>query len=445
MTDYRFPDHFEWGTATAAYQIEGAWNADGKGESVWDRISHTKGKIEDATNGDVASDFYHHYQKDIPLLKKLGVRSFRLSISWPRIFPEGTGEINRKGVEFYRNVLKCLRVNGIKSTVTMFHWDLPQKLEERGGWENREIVGWFEIYAKTLYAEFGDLVDRWITLNEPLCVCMMNFQGDYGKAFTVAHNLLMSHGAAVKAYRKAGLKAGLKAEIGITLNLNMIYPQRPDSGEDKASAALRMLFAANLFCDPVLKGKYPQALFSALEQQRIVPPAVKPEDLELIFQKLDFLGINNYYAEYVKADPASPLGGKLEKTGRPKTEMGWEVVPEGLYDLIKWVDANYHPPKIIITENGAACNDWVDLDGKVQDPDRTDYLKRYLMQVHRAISEGIPVAGYYVWSFLDDFEWQWGLDKRFGLVFVDYNSEQKTRIPKESFYWYSDVIKNNGF
>lgn len=439
MSTYMFPEGFEWGVSSASYQIEGAWNEDGKGESIWDRFSHLPGNIKDGSNGDVVCDFYHHYEEDIKLLKKLGIPYFRLSISWARIFPDGFGTINRKGLEFYRNVLKCLRANGIKAFINLYHWDLPQKLEDRGGWANPEIVGWYENYANTLFAEFGDLVDRWITMNEPFLVAFMFCNNDVSKALAAVHNLLLAHGSAVRDYRKYGLKA----EIGITLNLNMAYPSRPDSSEDVLATQMHMLLINHLLCDPIFKGSYPKALFDTLASYGITLPAIKSGDMDLIHQPIDFLGVNNYYAEYIKADPLSPLGHKAVPSGKPKTMMNWEVVPNGLHDLLKWIDSSYNSPKILITENGAACNDWVDLEGQIHDYNRNDYITRHLIEVHRAICDGIHVVGYYVWSFLDDFEWQWGLEKRFGLVYVDYKSQK--RIPKESAYWYKKVIENNGF
>jgi beta-glucosidase len=443
-----FPEDFEWGVATASYQIEGAWKEGGKGESIWDRFTHTPGNIVDETNGDVACDFYHLYEKDIAIAKQLGLQVYRMSISWPRIYPDGTGEVNRQGVEFYRQVLKCLKANGIKSSVTMYHWDLPQKLQDRGGWANREIIGWFETYVKTLYAEFGELVDYWITLNEPKCTSIIGYwEGehapgyhDYSMALAAVHHLMMAHGVAVKAYRMTGLKA----EIGITLDLSISYPVNTDCPDDVAATKRNQLQSNNLFIDPVLKGTYPQELFTYLEAKGVMLPVILPGDMEIIHQELDFLGVNTYFPNYIKADAVNwPLGLKGVKSGRPRTDGNWEIMPEAMYDLLKWIDGNYHPGKIIITENGAACNDWVDLEGKVEDPRRRDYLKRYLIQVYRAISEGVNVKGYYVWCFCDNFEWAWGLNRRFGLVYVDYSTQQ--RIPKASAYWFSGVIKNKGF
>jgi beta-glucosidase len=446
MERYQFPDGFDWGVATASYQIEGAWNADGKGENIWDRFSHTPGHIRDHSTGDAACDFYHHYEEDIRIARELGIKVYRFSISWARIIPEGTGMVNEKGIDFYRKVLNCLHGNGIKAAVTMYHWDLPQKLQDRGGWANREIVDWFEAYAKVLYERLGDLVDIWITLNEPICTSMAGYWSgehapgyhDYSLALLASHHLLLAHGTAVNAYRRTGLKA----EIGITLNMNISHPFNPQSADDAEAAKLHQLHSNCLFGDPVFLGKYPDELISHLKKKGAVLPEIRSGDLELIAQKLDFFGLNTYFTEYIRADKnAWPLDGAALKTGKPKTDADWEVVPEGMYELLKWIQSRYKPEKIIITENGAASNDWVNIEGKVSDPNRIDYITRYLIQVHKAIGEGVPVHGYYVWCFCDNFEWAWGLSRRFGVVYVDYQTQK--RIPKESAYWYAELIKNN--
>ena len=446
--NYKFPEGFDWGTATASYQIEGAWDADGKGENIWDRFSHTPGNIMDSTNGDVSCDFYHRYKDDIKIAGELGIKVYRFSVSWPRILPEGTGKINEAGIEFYRKVLACLRDNGIKSALTIYHWDLPQKLQDRGGWANREIADWFEAYAKVLYERLGDLVDIWITLNEPFCSSIMGYwvgehapgYNDYSMALAAVHNLLLAHGKAVKAYRATGLKA----DIGITLNMNMSYPINPADPADVEAAKRNQEQSNNLFGDPVFLGKYPEGLFSYLRKKGIVLPEIKDGDMELISQKLDFFGLNTYFTDHITADETKwPLDCASLKTGKPRTDADWELNPEGMYDLLKWVNNRYKPQKLIITENGAACNDWVNIEGKVSDPNRIDYLSRYLIQVHRAIGEGVPVRGYYVWCFCDNFEWAWGLARRFGIIYVDFHTQK--RIPKESAHWYAQLSKNNGF
>lgn len=444
----QFPAGFEWGVATASYQIEGGWNVDGKGESIWDRFSHTPGRICDNSTGDLSCDFYHRYEDDIRMVKELGIKVYRFSVSWPRIFPDGTGMVNEAGILFYRKVLQALRQNNIKSALTLYHWDLPQKLQDRGGWANRDIVGWFEAYAKVLYERLGDLVDYWITLNEPFCTSMIGYwygehapgYHDYSMALSAVHNLLLCHGTAVREYRKTGLTA----DIGVTLNMNISYPLDPQCACDEEAAKRNQLQSNNLFGDPIFWGKYPEELFFYLKEKGIILPEIKKGDMELISQKIDFLGLNTYFTDHVKSDKnVWPLECRVVKTGKPHTDAGWELNPIGMYDILKWAYSRYQPQKIIITENGAAGNDWVNLEGKVIDPNRIDYINRYLIQVHRAIQEGVPVQGYYVWCFCDNFEWAWGLARRFGIVYVDYNTQK--RIPKESALWYSRIIANNGF
>lgn len=445
---YTFPDGFEWGTVTASYQIEGASHEDGRGESIWDRFSHTPGRILDHTTGDVACDFYHRYEEDIQLLKQMGTQVFRLSISWPRIFPDGTGEPNTKGIEFYRNVLTCLKKNGIKSSVTLYHWDLPQKLQDRGGWANRDIVDWFVQYCNILFYELGDLVDYWITLNEPYCTCFLGYWSgvhapgyhDYTAALQATHNILLAHGSVIKAYRATSLPG----EIGVTLNMNMCYPLRPDHPEDIKAAKLSQMQQNCLYGDPIMKGTYPEEFFEYLTSAGIKLPEILDGDMEQIHQELDFFGLNTYYPEHVKADPDNwPLGVKTVLTDLPLTAMDWEVDASSMYDLLMWINKRYAPKKIIITENGMANNDWVNSEGMVEDSNRVDYLKRYLTVLHKAIQNEIPVAGYYAWSYCDNFEWAFGLSRRFGLVYIDYKTLQ--RIPKKSYYWFSDVIRHNGF
>lgn len=447
MEKYQFPKDFIWGVAAGSYQIEGAWNEGGKGESIWDRFVHTPGKIKDGTTGDISCDFYHRYEEDIAMMKKLGYPAFLFTISWPRVIPDGTGKINREGIEFYRKVLTCLRKNGIKSYLVLYHWDLPQKLQERGGWLNREIVGWFEEYAKLMYRELGDLTDNWITILEPSIISFLGYwhgihapgYQDYSAALLAAHHLNLAHGAAVRAFRESGAPG----EIGIKINLNMAYPADEKNPAD-VDAAKRCNDETNLFfCDPIMKGEYPQEYFNYLQAKGIVLPNIEDGDMEQIHQKIDFFGLNNYNASYIKAGGGWPLDYSLAYSGKPQTQCGWECCPDAFYDIIKWVNDNYHPEKIIVTENGCASNDWVDDDGQVEDTIRKIYLKRYLKAAHRAIEDGIPLKGYFVWSYLDNFEWAEGLSIRFGLVHVDYETLKRT--PKASAYWYANVVKENGF
>jgi beta-glucosidase len=443
-----FPDDFKWGAASASYQIEGAWNEDGKGESIWDRFSHTPGKILDGSNGDVACDFYHRYEDDIKLAKQLGIQVFRLSVAWTRIIPYGIGSVSKAGVDFYKKVLRCLHDNNIESAVTIYHWDLPQALQDRGGWANREITNWFFEYSRVLFREFGSLVDYWITLNEPY---VTSFAGhwtgehapgcrDYSLALSTVHHQLLAHGKAIQAYRETGLKA----PIGITLNMSAFYPWDPENAIDCELAEISRMQKNDVFADPVYKGEYPSKFFDYLKKRGVKLPEIYGGDMELISQKTDFFGLNTYYPNRVHFnEKAWPVTAEFKKNKAPRTVADWEVSPDGIYDLLMWINAKYQPEKLIITENGAASNDWVSSDGKVYDPNRQDYLYVYLKAIKRAIENGVPVKGYYLWSFTDNVEWAWGKDRRFGIVYLDYETQK--RILKESAFWYASVIKNNGF
>lgn len=448
MSVIKFPEDFEFGTATASYQIEGAWREDGKGETIWDRFTHTPGHILDKTNGDTACDFYHRYEEDIALAGRLGMEVFRLSVDWARILPEGTGRVNQAGLAFYRKVLQEIKKNHMKVCLTIYHWDLPQKLQNMGGWANREIVKWFEDYASILFDEYGEYVDYWITINEPYCVAFLGYwtgehapgYHDYSMALQAAHHLLMAHGAAVKEFRKRKLSS----EIGITLNMGMACPENADNQEDVKAARRSLLAGSCLFGDPVYLGEYPGELFDFLEKKGVTLPEIRDGDMELIHQKTDFFGLNTYTASTIRHDPSQwPLETGFVPGGRELTDASWEVWPEMFFELLSWIDERYKQPAIIVTENGAANNDWVNSEGEVADANRIDYLKRYLREVSRAIDRGIPVKGYYVWCFTDNFEWAYGQARRFGLVYVDYPSQR--RIPKESAKWFSGVIREKGF
>jgi beta-glucosidase len=446
MTILTFPQDFTWGVATASYQIEGAAREDGKGESIWDRFSHIPGKVKNGDTGDIACDHYHLYPEDVKLLKEIGVKSYRFSISWPRIYPDGKGEVNRKGIKFYRNLINLLIENDITPAVTLYHWDLPQKLQDIGGWANREVTDYFETYARTIFKEFGDLVPTWITHNEPWVVAMLgNAWGvhapgitDPSTAILVAHNLLLSHGKAVRAYREMGFKG----EIGITLNMSPAYPAS-DSEKDRAAAWRQDGFNNRWFADPVLKGSYPQDMVEWFKD-RLVLPEFSKEDMEIISTPTDFLGINFYSRGVIAADENEPaLGLRGVDTGNDKTEMGWEIYPQGLYDLLLRLHKDYNGIKLMITENGAAFNDMVNRNGEVEDDNRLDYLYRHFIMAHKLIQDGVNLSGYYVWSFMDNFEWAEGYSKRFGITYVDYRTQK--RILKKSGNWYKEVIKNNGF
>ncbi|NLY76349.1 MAG: beta-glucosidase [Firmicutes bacterium] len=441
-----FPKDFLWGAATASYQIEGAWREDGRGESIWDRFSHIPGKINDGSNGDIACDHYHLYPQDIQLMKYLGIKAYRFSIAWPRIFPEGRGRYNPKGIEFYKKLTDMLIQNNIKPVATLFHWDLPQKLQDIGGWANREVADYFEEYAGYVFRELGDRVPIWITLNEPSVYSFVGHSegrhapgiADYSTALLVAHNLLLGHGKAVRLYREMGLKG----EIGLSLNMTPMYPA--SENEADRAAALRADGSWNRwFCDPVFKGEYPRDILEWYSS-RVTLPEIAEEDLELISVPVDFLGLNNYFASRIRHDETKwPLNTSDSFIGEYRTAIGWGINPDCFYDLLKRLGRDYPGVKIYITENGCACNDQINRDGEVLDDNRVDYLFKHIRSVHLALQEGVNIGGYFVWSLLDNFEWAEGYSKRFGIVYVDYPTQR--RIIKKSGYWYKDVIGDNGF
>ncbi len=452
MKKIEFPKGFIWGAATSSYQIEGAWNEDGKGESVWDVASHTKGLIKNGDTGDIACDHYHRYKEDVQLMKKIGLKSYRFSISWPRIFPTGRGEINSKGVAFYDNLINELIANDIEPCVTLYHWDLPTSIQEIGGWESREVVDAYVEYAKFMFDHYGDRVKFWITFNEPLVFTVWFYTfGLYNgirsikKGYIASQLVNVAHAKAIAAYRSSQYPDG---KIGITLNLSMVYPKSDTPLNKQAVQVIDGLYN-RWFLDPVLKASYPKDSFTFLEQKFDLTPAPE-EDLKLLKENpIDFLGINNYSCMRVSAEKPEDLShlGKLIKRkvveGGEYSEMGWEVCPEGFYDLLMRVDKDYSHPLLYITENGTACKDENIVDEIVQDDDRLGYLKCYMEAAQRAINDGVNLKGYYAWSLMDNFEWLEGYSKRFGLIRINYDTLE--RIWKKSALWYSDVIKNNGF
>lgn len=447
MNQIIFPKDFLWGVATASYQIEGAWKEDGKGESIWDRFSHIPGKVVNNDNGDVACDHYHRYEDDVKLLKELGVKTYRLSISWTRIFPDGKGTPNPKGIEFYKKLIKLLSDNDIVPAVTLYHWDLPQKLQDIGGWANREVTDYFEQYARYVFQELGDMVPIWITHNEPWVVAFCgNWMGvhapgitDFKTAVQVSHHLLLSHGKAVKAYRELGFKG----EIGITLNMGSSYPYS-QTPEDKKATSINDGYFRRWFADPVIKGAYPKDMLELYGEKEVLPECILEGDLDIISTSVDFLGVNYYSSHWFKLNESQwPLMIDGVSTDRDVTTMDWEIVPQGLYDLLKRLHEDYNGIKIYITENGRASDDIINREGKVEDDDRLDYLYQHFIQAQKAINDGVNLAGYYVWSFMDNFEWACGYKKRFGITYVDYKTQK--RIIKKSGHWYKQVIKDNGF
>ena len=446
----RFPPDFVWGTATSAYQIEGAWRKHGKGESIWDRFSHTPRKIAGGHTGDVAADHYHRWEDDIDALVALGVRAYRFSISWPRLFPTGRGQPNEQGVDFYRRLLGALRERNIQPMVTLYHWDLPQALQDRGGWTNRETALRFADYAAYCFDRFGADVPWWVTINEPFMVSFMGHgvglhapgRRRFWQMLRVAHYLLLAHGLATRAFRAANLPpaADIPAPgIGIVLN---IWPNHPFSQHPRDVRANHRFnaIANQLFLEMLFRGHYPADVLPLL-MRRLLHPPILPGDLETISQPLDFVGINTYSRLVNRAVPYDPVLGVRPVTPvGPRTAMGWEIYPPCVYEALHEVRAYTETP-IFITENGAAFDDKRGPDGQIDDTDRIDYLRAHLAEAHRAIRDGVDLRGYFAWSLLDNFEWEHGYSKRFGLIYVDFETGE--RIWKRSASWYRDVIARN--
>ncbi|WP_199547848.1 GH1 family beta-glucosidase [Streptomyces sp. N35] len=448
-----FPEGFVFGAATASYQIEGAAYDDGRGPSIWDTYSHTPGRTAGGDTGDVACDHYHRYREDIGLLRGLGVDSYRFSIAWPRIQPTGQGPANQKGLDFYSRLVDELLEAGIEPAATLYHWDLPQALEDRGGWRVRETAERFAEYTAVVAELLADRVPRWITLNEPWCSAFLGYSvGRHAPgaqegtgALAAAHHLLVGHGLAVKALRAAGVR-----EVGITLNPDFNVPAT-DSAGDRA-AALRADTQHNLvWTDPILAGRYPEAEQDTWGELITRQDFRREGDLELIAQPLDFLGVNYYRptlvadAPYREADPAVRVATDNRYAERPwpdvrRNAMGWPVVPETFTRLLTGLKDRYGDalPPIHITENGTAEHDEPASDGAVHDTDRVTYLHDHLTALRAAMDAGVDVRGYYVWSLLDNFEWALGYAKRFGIIRVDYDTQERT--PKDSYHWYRRLI-----
>ncbi|MCX7720557.1 MAG: GH1 family beta-glucosidase [Dictyoglomus thermophilum] len=442
MAKLVFPKDFLWGAATASYQIEGAWNEDGKGESIWDRFAHTPGTIYENQNGDIACDHYHRYEEDVELMAEVGLKAYRFSISWPRIFPEGRGKINPKGVYFYEKLIDKLLEKNIKPAITLYHWDLPQALEDKGGWLNRDTAKYFSEYANFMFYKFGDVVPIWITLNEPFVSAFLGYawgwhapgKKDMKGAFVAGHNMLLAHGLAVQAYRDGGYKGN----IGITINVATVYPET-NSEEDLKAAEKQDAFGNRWFIDPIFKRKYPEIIWKILEENNWSFD-FPISDFDIISSPIDFMGINYYTRNIVAYDKNSHLGVKRVEGPNEHTDMGWEVYPDGLYDILIQLYRDYKIP-IYITENGAAYNDTVE-DGRIRDINRINYLKEHIKRTYFAIRDGVDLRGYFVWSLMDNFEWAHGYSKRFGIIYVDYNTQK--RILKDSAYFYKKIIEENG-
>lgn len=444
-----FPEDFLWGAATSSYQIEGAVREDGRGESIWDRFCHTSGKVLNGDTGDVACDHYHLYKQDVAMMKELGLRGYRFSIAWPRIFPEGKGVVNQKGVDFYDALVDELLKNGIVPMATLYHWDLPQALQDIGGWGNRDIIEYFTDYAGHMFKVLGDRVKLWITHNEPSSAAFVgnalgeNAPGlsDSTLAAQVSHHLLVSHGKAVQAYRQMNFKDG---RIGIALYLSPVHPASLSIKNIKAARVVDGIYN-RWFLDPVFKGMYPKDILKIL-YNRFNAPVIKAEDMKLLADNpIDFLGVNYYSRTVVKeSGNYRSLGYEPVKPEKSRyTDMGWEIYPQGLYDVLKRLKKEYGNPVVYITENGASFNDRMTVKGEVKDEERVDYLRQHLIEVNRAIISGVKVCGYFVWSLMDNFEWSFGYSERFGIVHVNYETMERTW--KRSAYWYRDVIRENGF
>jgi len=442
VTEYRFPDGFAWGCATASYQIEGSPLADGAGESIWHRFSHTPDAIMNGDTGDVACDHYRRYKEDVAMMKRLGLNSYRFSIAWPRVFPEGRGRVNQAGLDFYSALVDELLAAGIEPCPTLYHWDLPQAIEDVGGWCNPDTALWFREYAELVFGKLGDRVKFWITLNEPFVIAFighalgLHAPGiiDVDQTLIVGHTLLKAHGQAVSAFRESGIDG----RIGITVDIESCMPAT-DSAEDRAAAERYAAFKNRWFLDPIFLGKYPDEMYDAFSAM----PKMGAEDAKLIQQPIDFVGVNNYTRTVWRHSDISFLGADHVLPEAKYTEMGWEVYPDGLYDILMWAHRTYDAPTLYVTENGASFEDTVGPDGGVNDDDRVDYVRGYLAACHRAIADGADLRGYFLWSLMDNFEWGFGYSKRFGMVRVDFDTLKRT--VKRSGHWYSDTIKNNGF
>jgi beta-glucosidase len=479
MTDIQFPDGFLWGAATSAYQVEGSPLADGAGVSNWHRFSHTPRMTHDGDTGDVACDHYRRWADDVALMAELGLRAYRFSISWSRIFPEGTGRINRAGLDFYERLVDGLLARGIQPNATLYHWDLPAALDDRGGWLNPDIAHWFADYASTVFRALDDRVPLWSTLNEPWVVMHAGYLvGEHApghrstwEAPRVSHNLLRAHASAVHAYRAEG-----RNRIGLVVNLEPKYAasERP---EDLAARDRAEAYMNRQYLDPVFLGRYPEELreifgeawpeaadAEAYMNRQYLDPVFLgryPEELREIFgeawpeaadaeaaslrEPIDWLGINYYTRSVTRDDPADlPVReGRVRQHRHAHTEMGWEVYPPALTDVLVWVKARYGDVPLYITENGAAFYDPPVAEGDtVDDPLREAYYRGHLRAAHEAIGRGVDLRGYFAWSLLDNFEWSAGYAKRFGLIHVDLETQRRT--PKRSARFYADVIRSNG-
>lgn len=442
----KFGKDFIFGVSTSAYQIEGAVAEGGRSPSIWDIFSRTPGNIHGEDTGDVACDHYHRFREDVALMAEIGIDAYRFSISWPRIFPE-KGKYNPEGMEFYKKLIDELSKKGIKATVTLYHWDMPEWLYEMcGGWLNRDSVKWFKEYAIKVFEELNDSVKFWITFNEPQCSSYLGYGNGFHapghknmrEALIAAHHILLSHGAAVEAFRGFDFK---DSKIGIALNLTPAYPAS-DSKEDMEAAYRFDGFMNRWYLDPVFKASYPEEMEEIYKGFLGEFDFIKNGDLEKISIKNDFLGVNYYSRQLVKFSQNSRLNFEVAHGNFERTTMDWEIVPEALNNLILRLRKEYTRIPIYITENGAAFNDRISEDGKIHDDKRINYLREHLIKVAELNEKGANIRGYYVWSLIDTLEWSYGYEKRFGIIFVDYETQK--RIFKDSALWYKNLIKERG-
>ncbi len=430
----RFPDDFVWGVATSAFQIEGGTDADGKGPSIWDRFCRQAGAIADGSNGDVACDHLHRMPEDLDLIASLGVTAYRFSVSWPRVQPAGQGAWNEAGLDFYERLVDGLLERGVNPYLTLNHWDLPDALQERGGWAQRDTVHRFVDYALGMHARLGDRLAAITTHNEPWVISTMGHEWGVfapglrsrATAAQASHHLLLSHGLALRALRESGSRA----RLGIVLNLAPIHAATA-SEADRATAQLEDGRLVRWYMDSLFRGRYPTDVLDFLG---VDAPRVEAGDMAAIATPMDFLGINYYSRSVASADGSWRASG----SGLPLTDMGWEIFPSGLTELLLRLYRDWHVPPLYVKENGAAFRDEV-VEGKVHDPERVAYLAAHIAAVGDALAQGVPVAGYMVWSLLDNFEWASGYEKRFGIVHVDYATQRRT--PKDSAHWYRDFLQ----
>ncbi len=444
----RFPEGFLWGAASASHQVEGAIHEDGRGESIWDAYVQEPGHIMHGENGNIACDHYHRFREDVALMREMGLKNYRLSISWSRVLPDGVGAVNQKGLQFYSDLVDELLANNIEPLVTLFHWDLPLSIHKRGGWMNREIVDSFAEYTRVIVDALSDRVQYWMTINEPqVFIGHAYMNGEFAPfekhcvrdLALMGHHVLLAHGKAVQMIREHAKK---KPCIGFALVTNCFTPV--DSSSESIETARANSFAidtkalpycASWWADPIMFGDYPKEAYEKLGTNM---PEIRKGDLKQIAQAVDFYGLNIYQSLSTwRKDSYS----ENEYIGVPRTAMGWPLTPETMYWSPRFLYERYGKP-ILITENGMAGTDWIHLDGRIHDPYRIDFVKRYLRELSRAYSDGVELIGYTYWSFMDNFEWASGYDKRFGLVYVDYRTQKRTI--KDSGYWYGEVTRSNG-